>query len=534
MNEIKKELEKDLSSKEKAKLFFVDNFNKTVALRRVQKFGGWLSAMIMPMIGVIIAWGLLTAFFIPTGWTPVKEINKFIIGPMQLYLLPTLIAFNAGKLVHGTRGGVIATLVVFGVIVGNQFNPGFIRNAENKLPNPAPQFLAAMMVGPIAAGILKGFDKIVEGKIKAGFEMLVNNFSLGIIGALLAVGAFYGMPYVFNGISYVLMEVVKFLVEYKLMFLAALVVEPSKILFLNNALNHGIFTPLGATMVAESGKSILYLLETNPGPGLGVLLATIIFDKKTRGNAAGASVIHFFGGIHEVYFPFVLMRFQMILALLAGGLVGDAVFQIFNVGLIGPASPGSIIAIFASAESTASNYAWLTVGILLSVVASLGVASLIFLINRKRFKKQDSSEALQAAATKTQDLKGKKSAAIAKNVKTKKVEAAQTETGLTKLPELIIFACEAGMGSSAMGASLLRNKLKKAELSIEVKNYAIKNLPEDAKFVITQNALTELAKNKVPSAIHRSINNFLDNNFYESLVSELKEINQVKNVKEIK
>jgi PTS system mannitol-specific IIC component len=449
---------------------------------------------------------------------------------MQLYLLPTLIAFNAGRLVHNTRGGVIATLVVFGVIVGNQFNPGFIDGS-----NAAPQFLAAMMVGPIAAGVLKGFDKLVEGKIKAGFEMLVNNFSLGIIGAILAVGAFYGMPYVFNAISYALMEVVKFLINNKLMFLAALIVEPAKILFLNNAINHGVFTPLGVTMVSETGKSILFLLEANPGPGLGILLATIIFDKKTRGNAAGASIIHFFGGIHEVYFPFVLMRFQMILALLAGGLVGDAVFQIFDVGLRASASPGSVIAIFAQAESSASNYAWLAVGIVLSMVASLGIGSLIFLLNRKRFKNQDSSDELQKAATKTQVLKGKKSAVISKNINPEKKSSKEAaKLTLTKLPELIIFACEAGMGSSAMGASLLRNKLKKANLAVEVKNYAIKNLPDDAKFVITQKALTELAKNKVPTAIHRSIDNFLDNNFYEKLITELKEFNQVKKVKEIK
>ncbi|AHI54261.1 PTS system mannitol-specific IIBC component [Spiroplasma sabaudiense Ar-1343] len=502
MKEVIKELDSKLSSKERHKLFWKRNFDKQTIVRRIQKFGGWLSSMIMPMIGIMIAWGLLTAFFIPTGWTPVAIINDYIIVNMMTYLLPTLIAFNAGKIVHGTRGGMVATLVVFGVIAGNQVNPGFIDGST-----PSPQFLAAMMVGPLAAGILKGFDKLVENRIKQGFEMLVNNFSLGILGAIMCVGSFYGMPYVFNSISWAFAKAVEFLINNSMIFLAAIIIEPAKVLFLNNAINHGVLTPIGTQLVAEHGKSVLFLLEANPGPGFGLLVAIILFDKKSRGNAAGASVIHLFGGIHEVYFPFVLMRFEMLLALIGGGIAGNAIFQIFNVGLIAPASPGSIIAIFIFAQSSGLNYLWLSVGILASSATAFGTAALIFIINRKKYSKQGMID-LNLATKKTLELKGKKSNVLKLQEEMKK-------------PQLIIFACEAGMGSSAMGAGLLRKHLKAADLEIEVKNFPIKELPENSEFVITQSALTPLAMKKCPKAIHRSISNFLDNNFYKNIIEEI-------------
>ncbi|WP_035026480.1 PTS mannitol transporter subunit IICB [Entomoplasma lucivorax] len=484
-------------------------------MRRVQKFGGWLSAMIMPVIGVIIGWGLLTAFFIPDGWTPVKAISEHVTGNLINYLIPILIGYQAGKLVHGNRGGIMAAFVVLGVIVGNQFNPGFETGAS-----PTPQFLGAMIVGPIAAGILKGFDKLVEGKIKEGFEMLVNNFSLGIIGAILCIGAFYGMPYVINSIGWVFGKIVKAAIEAKVIFLAAIVIEPAKLLFLNNAINHGVLTPLGIQMVAEQGKSILFLLEANPGPGLGMLLATIVFDKKLRGQAAGASVIHFFGGIHEVYFPFALVRPVLIVSLLAGGLAGDAIFQAFNAGLIAPSSPGSIIAVFTMTKSEALNYAGVAVGVFGAAAVSFGVASLIFLIGHKKFKKQGHKE-LQQANIKVTELKGKES----KYIKFDKpiTDGKVVDDKISAIPKTIIFACDAGMGSSAMGASILKKKIKEAGLNIKVVNYAIKELPSDAEFVVTQNTLTELAKNKAPKAVHKSIENFLNKEFYDKIIGEIKE-----------
>ncbi|QBQ08105.1 PTS system, mannitol-specific IIBC component [Spiroplasma gladiatoris] len=506
MEEVIKELNKK-ESKNKFELWFKNNFNKRTSLRRVQKFGGWLSSMMMPIIGIMIAWGLLTAFFIPDGWTPVAAINDYIVGNVITYLIPVLIGFNAGKLVHKTRGGFIATFVVFAVIVGNQYNPGFIEGSS-----PSPQFLSAMIVGPMAAGILKLIDKLLEGRVKQGFEMLINNFVMGFLAFGLGIGAFYGMPYVFNSITWALAEAVKFLINNKIIFLTALIVEPAKIFFLNNAINHGVFSALSPSFVAEKGKSILYLLESNPGPGLGALIAIMIFDKKQRENAAGASIIHFFGGIHEVYFPFILMKIEMIIALIVGGLVGDAVFQIFDAGLIAPASPGSIIAISIFIQSSALNYAGVYLGIFASCGAALLTGSLIHIIMRKKYKKNAAT--LEEATKKLEEIKGKEIKHLNKKL-LKDLDFNKIDT--------IIFACEAGMGSSAMGASVLRKKLKEADIKIKVVNYPVKELPSDAKFVITQDKLTEYAVQKVPNAIHRSISNFLDKNFYDKIVLEFKE-----------
>ncbi|AKU80021.1 PTS mannitol transporter subunit IICB [Spiroplasma turonicum] len=513
MDEIIKEIN-NRETNNKFALFMKNNFNKRIAMRRVQKFGGWLSSMIMPIIGLMIAWGLLTAFFIEKGWTPVEAIEKYIVGNIITYLIPVLIGFNAGRLVHKDRGGFIATFVVFAVIMGNQYNPGFAEGSS-----ASPQLLSAMIVGPASAGILKGVDKLLEGRVKQGFEMLVNNFVMGFLAFGLGVGAFYGMPYIFNSITWALAEMVRVLITNKLIFLAALIVEPAKIFFLNNAINHGVFTPLSLELTRTYGKSILYLLEANPGPGLGALITFMIFDKKQRGNAAGASIIHFFGGIHEVYFPFILMKIEMIFALIAGGLVGDAIFQIFDAGLIAPASPGSIIAISIFIAPGAMNYA----GVFLGIAASCGTTALVgFLIHfimRKKYKKMSTS--YEEAAAKMQDLKGKES----KYVKTNKL------TDLPKLQDVkkIIFACEAGMGSSAMGASVLRKKLKENNINIEVVNYPVKELPNDAMFVITQEQLSDYAKQKAPNAIHKSISNFLDKSFYDKIILEFKENLEIKN-----
>ncbi|AKX34310.1 PTS system, mannitol-specific IIC component [Spiroplasma litorale] len=512
MEEIIKDINKrDINNK--FKLFIINNFNKRTSMRRIQKFGGWLSAMIMPIIGLMIAWGLLTAFFIPDGWTPVQAINDYVVGNIITYLIPILIGFNAGRLVHKDRGGFIATFVVFAVIVGNQRNPGFAEGSS-----ASPQFLSAMIVGPASAGILKGIDKLLEGKIKQGFEMLVNNFVMGFLAFGLGIGAFYGMPYVFNSITWALAEMVRFLINNKLIFLAALIVEPAKIFFLNNAINHGVFTALSPEMVLGKGKSILYLLESNPGPGLGALITLIIFDKKQRENAAGASIIHFFGGIHEVYFPFILMKLEMIIALIAGGLVGDAIFQIFDAGLVAPASPGSIIAIAAFIKSEPMNYAGVFLGVFGACGASVLMGSLIHIIMRKKYKKMSGQE-LDNATKKLEEIKGKK-LNLNKNTI---VNLSQVET--------IIFACEAGMGSSAMGASLLRKKLKENEIDVKVINYPVKELPKDCKYVITQSQLTDYAKQKAPNAIHKSISNFLDKQFYDKIINEFKEIKEINNEK---
>ncbi|MGR6980767.1 PTS mannitol transporter subunit IICBA [Testudinibacter sp. P27/CKL/0425] len=452
---------------------------------KVQNFGRFLSNMVMPNIGAFIAWGFITALFIPTGWIPNETLGA-LVGPMITYLLPLLIGYTGGKLVGGDRGAVVGAITTMGVIVGSDI----------------PMFLGAMIAGPLGGYAIKKFDKWVDGKIKSGFEMLVNNFSAGIIGMLCALLALVLIGPAVKALSVTLAAGVDVLVNAGLLPLTSIFVEPAKILFLNNAINHGIFTPLGVQQSTEFGQSIFFLIEANPGPGLGILLAYIFFGRgSAKQTAGGAAIIHFFGGIHEIYFPYILMKPRLILAVIAGGMVGVLTLVLFNAGLRAPASPGSIFAVLLMTPPPAF------VGVIISVIASCATSFAVasFLL---KTDKQDDSVSLEDA--------------------TSQMKAMKTGSGKTELSaadygslQTIYVSCDAGMGSSAMGASMLRKKVQTAGLDLHVVNCAINDLPTDARLVVTHKDLTPRAKQRVPEATHLSLTNFLDNAFYDSLVSDI-------------
>ena len=223
---------------------------------KVQAFGKFLSGMVMPNIGAFIAWGFLAALFIETGWIPNAQLNS-MVGPILTYLLPILIASQGGKMVGGDRGRVIGAIAVIGCICGSEYT----------------MLMGAMVMGPLAGWVIKKFDEAIDGHIPTGFEMLINNFSVGILGLILAILGYYGIGPVMSTILGVLAAGVELLINNSLLPLVSVFLEPAKVLFLNNAINHGVFTPLGSQQVEELGRSIMYMLEANPGPGLGVLLA---------------------------------------------------------------------------------------------------------------------------------------------------------------------------------------------------------------------------------------------------------------------
>lgn len=327
----------------------------------VQRFGAKLAGMVMPNIGAFIAWGLVTALFIPDGWIPNKDIAE-LVGPMITYLLPLLIGFTGGKLVHGHRGGVVGAVATMGVIVGTD----------------VPMFLGAMIMGPLGGWVISKFDKSIEGKVKPGFEMLIDNFSAGIVGGALAIVGLKGAGPIVEHLTNWLGDGVDKLVDNNLLPVASVIIEPAKVLFLNNALNHGVLTPLGAAEAAEKGKSVLFMLESNPGPGLGILLAYWFFGPRAlRPSAPAAIIIHFFGGIHEIYFPYVLMKPKMILATILGGAAGIATFQLTNAGLVASPSPGSIFAYLAQTPKGFGNYAGMLLGVGVATAVSFVVGSML-------------------------------------------------------------------------------------------------------------------------------------------------------------
>ncbi|AIQ16753.1 PTS system mannitol-specific transporter subunit IIBC [Paenibacillus sp. FSL H7-0357] len=466
---------------------------------RVQQFGRMLSGMVMPNIGAFIAWGLITALFIPTGWFP-NESLAALVDPMIKFLLPLLIGYTGGQMVHGKRGGVIGAVVTMGVIVGSSI----------------PMFLGAMIVGPLAGWVLKQFDRAVDGKIKAGFEMLVNNFSLGIIGGGLSIAALKGIGPLVEGLTNILSGGVEFLVNHNLLPLVNIIIEPAKVLFLNNAINHGVLGPIALEESQRLGQSVLFMLESNPGPGLGILLAYWLVGRgSAKASAPGAVIIHFLGGIHEIYFPYILMNPRLILAVIGGGVSGTFTLQLLGAGLVASPSPGSIFAYFAMTPK--GGYVPMLAGVIVATAVSFVLATLLL----KTVKKNNEEEMdLEEAAAKVKDMKSAGTAA-------QTAAAAATVTTAANVRgkadvNKIVFACDAGMGSSAMGASVLRKKLQAAGVNITVVNSAVSEIPADADIVVTQKTLTDRAIASNPKAEHISIDNFLKSPKYDELVERLK------------
>ena len=455
----------------------------------VQRFGKFLSSMVMPNIGAFIAWGFITALFIEKGWLPNAQLAT-LNGPMLNYLLPVLIAFQGGKLIGGDRGGVMGAIATIGVIVGA---PDY------------PMLMGAMVMGPLAGFVIKKFDQAMDGRMPAGFEMLINNFSIGIFGMLLAIVGYYAIGPFMSAVLVVLKGGVQVLVDHSLLPLAAIFIEPAKVLFLNNAINHGIFTPIGIEQAAEAGKSIMYMLEANPGPGLGLLLAYWAFskDKATKDSAPGAIIIHFFGGIHEIYFPYILMNPLVIVGPIAGNICAILFYSITKAGLVGPSAPGSIIAFMSM--SPKSSIVITALGVLIAAAVSFLVSSPIV--------KMAGSKSLEDAQKKTSDMK-----AESKGQAAEVLSGADVKTDDIKK---IVFACDAGMGSSAMGATKFRNRINPLNLGITVTNTSVDNVPADADVVVCQYILQDRAVKSAPQARLVAIGNFLQDPNLDTFYAEL-------------
>ena len=455
----------------------------------VQRFGKFLSSMVMPNIGAFIAWGFITALFIEKGWLPNAQLAT-LNGPMLNYLLPVLIAFQGGKLIGGDRGGVMGAIATIGVIVGA---PDY------------PMLMGAMVMGPLAGFVIKKFDQAMDGRMPAGFEMLINNFSIGIFGMLLAIVGYYAIGPFMSAVLIVLKGGVQVLVDHSLLPLAAIFIEPAKVLFLNNAINHGIFTPIGIEQAAEAGKSIMYMLEANPGPGLGLLLAYWAFskDKATKDSAPGAIIIHFFGGIHEIYFPYILMNPLVIVGPIAGNICAILFYSITKAGLVGPSAPGSIIAFMSMSPKT--SIAITALGVLIAAAVSFLVSSPIV--------KMAGSKSLEDAQKKTSDMKAESKGQAAEVLSGADVKADDIKK--------IVFACDAGMGSSAMGATKFRNRIKPLNLGITVTNTSVDNVPADADVVVCQYILQDRAVKSAPQARLVAIGNFLQDPNLDTFYAEL-------------
>ncbi len=459
---------------------------------KIQAFGGFLTAMVIPNMGAFIAWGFITALFIPTGWMPNEQFNK-LVSPMVSILLPLLLSYAGGKLVYDTRGGIAGTVGTIGLIIGADI----------------PMFLGAMIMGPLSAYVIKKFDKLIENKIPVGFEMLVNNFSLGILGFILCLLANSLIGPIVQEANNIISIAIKGLVSTGILPILAVINEPAKVLFLNNVIDQGVYYPLGMQDALNTGKSIYFMVASNPGSGLGLLLAYAVFGKgASKSTAPGAIIIHFLGGIHEMYFPYVLMKPITIVSMICGSACGIFTFQLFNVGLVAGPSPASIFAYLALTPK--GNFLGVIAGVLVAAIVSFIITSFIL----KLSKANDDAE-LQAsiAASKSMKQEGKD---ILNNI------AENTDTIKEQKITFIAYACDAGMGSSAMGASLLKKRLAKLGIDIRVEHFAIEKIPTEADIIVTHKNLYDRAKMAVGDKPIITIENYLKDANIEELVEKIK------------
>lgn len=307
--------------------------------QRVVKF---LSLMIMTNIGVFIAWGLITLLVIPKGFFHNEALGS-LADSMVKYLFPLIVSIKGGNMISGYRGGIIAAVATMGVIVGTDI----------------PMMIGAMILGPLAAYIIKAFDKVIENRIPAGFEMLVNNFSIGAISMILAIIGF-------------------------------MIIKP---------------ITFGLLMILKSSKEFIV-------------------------------------------------------------------------------SKGLIPSIF-----------------IISFVALIIFLRVLSIDNESKEEVEGEEEDFKVNEIENSEIKK------------------------------IVFACDAGMGSSAMGATKFRKRIKSLGLNIEVTNSSVDLIPQDADLVISHINLLERAKRNSPNAEHIFIEDFFSDNKIDKLFERLEE-NMLKSLKQ--
>lgn len=460
---------------------------------KVQKMGGFMSGMVMPNIGAFIAWGILTALFIPTGYFPNEQLNE-LVSPTLTYILPILIAYTGGYNIYGRRGGVAGVIATVGVIVGSDVT----------------MLVGGMVMGPFGAWLIKKIDKLFEGKVKPGLEMLVDNFSLGIAGAIVMVVGYMIVTPVFNFIQGILTTGVNFIVDHGLLPLSPAFIVPGQVLFLNNAINHGILTPLATQQALETGKSILYLVEANCGNWAGLILAFAVFGKgMAKKSAPGASIIMIIGGIGEVVFPYALMKPITLLGPILGNMAALAFLTVFNGGAVAAVSPGSLIALIAMSPKG---------GLIINVASYMIAAAISFIVVSFFLIRDKSEDSDEVAAALSADLGQTAEAAVSASV-------ASATSAVKRKINKVVFACDAGMGSSAMGASILKVQLNKVGVFCDVTHVSVHQIPADANVVVTNSNLVDAAKQSAAADVPiLPLNNFMDEKEIKRIAQEIKDM----------
>lgn len=485
--------------------------------KSLQKFTKIYSRSIRKNIGIFIFTGLLGGLFAPQGWLP--DENMYAISLLiSGIVLPAFLAYSVAELLSDNDGGVIAVLASAGIIVAD-VNVG--------IPG-------ALLMGIFCGILWKYLLMPLNTKVKAGFEFLCKNLAVAFSGLVLSLAAYFAAAPILAGIIHLLERGLDFLIQEKLMFLLSVVIEPAKILFLNNSINYGLLIPLGMQQAEQSGSSILFLLESNPGPGFGVLLAMLLTCTKKRREYGLGAVIQIIGGIHEIYFPLVLSNIRLVFPLIAGGITGTVCFNLLGAGLSAPAAPGSLLTILL--VSKRGQQAGVLLGIFLSAIVSMMISLLILwmpkqgketaddgisekealltaLLEEKKEMQEDENSKQEVLLTAlpgqkkkmsgneildTTVLDAKTELEVSRKMQMTEKEQEQSKDITNRQIHRIGFICDGGMGSSAMGASLLRRRLKeKGILDIEVTAHAGDMIPEGLDILVCQKSYLEVLRKEI-------------------------------------
>ena len=404
-------------------------------MRKLYGAGKFYSRLIMKNIGIFIFIGLLSVVFHEHGWIP--DENMYAISQlMYSVVLPALLAYGGGAETGGTQGGILAVCAVTGVLA-----------ADTEIG-----LIGALVLSPAAGFLWKQTEKKMERYVRGDFLMLVRNLSLGVLGGGMAAAGFCLIAPALQFAGAVAGRCVDTMVRNGLLVILAVVIEPAKVFFFNNIVNHAILVPLGASQVQKAGSSVLFLLESNPGPGLGILFALLCTSEKKKNEYAAAILAQAAGGIHEVYFPYVLSNLWLLIPLIVGGMAGNLCFLLLHAGMKSAVSPGSIIILWLMAEKGSR------MALLAGIVFSAAVSFLAALTVLKVFPKEKKKNEGEPVLMKKQDMIRK-----------------------------ILFVCDGGMGSSAMAAALFRRELAKEGIGgLEVKACAADLVPEDAQILVCQ------------------------------------------------
>lgn len=426
-------------------------------MKKLHKVGKFYTRIIMNNIGIFIFIGILSVIFNDHGWLPDK--NMYAISQLAYkVILPSFIAYEGGRSVGGKEGGIAGVLAISGVIWHES----------------SAELLGAMLLGPAAGYLWKKECLWVEKYFPSCMQMLGKNMLLGTTGALFSAADIYLILPLLKQTAALFFSWISFLTRCNMTACLSFFIEPAKVFFLNNVVNHMMLVPAGMEQIQETGSTILFLLETNPGPGIGVILALFYAKKLHKNETASVLTAHALGGIHEVYFPFILADLRLLPAVILGGLAGNISFHISKAAVKGMVSPGSIFSILIMADS---GCRWkILAGILLSAIVSF-LTGILILKKTSVYAKKYSFQKIPSSSQKETDADPEGAL---------QQEPVQEEN-MRHSVKKIAFVCDGGIGSSVMGAALLRRKLQalgKTEINVEA--YAVDLVPTDIDIIICQ------------------------------------------------